>query len=109
MSPKAVDSARDLKSNERRLDRLLGRRVIGRNNEPIGRIEEFRADKHGTGCVITQYVIGQAGLLERLGLGVRLLIGRKKSGGYLARWDQLDISDPDRPRLKCPASELQKL
>jgi hypothetical protein len=29
--------------------------------------------------------------------------------GYVARWDQLDISDEVRPRLTCPVSELQAL
>jgi hypothetical protein len=93
---------------ELRLERLLGRRVLNTHNEPVGRIEEFRTDKHGTGFVVVEYVIGAAGLLERLGVGVRLLFGRHV-GGYVARWDQLDISDPDRPRLTCPAGELRRV
>ena len=56
-------------SSEFRLDRLLGRQVIAANNRPLGRVEEFRAEKRGTGCVITEYVIGVAGLAERLGWG----------------------------------------
>ena len=103
------DSASDLRKNELRLDRLLGRRVLGRNNESIGHLEEFRADKHGTGAAITGYVIGKAGLLERLGVGVRLLLGEPRGSGWVARWDQVDISNPDRPRLTCTTDELQKL
>jgi hypothetical protein len=95
-------------ASELRLDRLLGREVIAANNRPIGRLEEFRADKRGTGCVITEYVIGVAGLAERLGLGLRLLLGGKR-GGYLARWDQIDLSDADRPRLTCSVEELRQL
>ncbi len=109
MSARTGDPPGDLKARELRLDRLLGRRVFGRNNQSIGRIEEFRAEKHGTGCVLTGYVIGRAGLFERLGVGVRLILGRRAGGGYLARWDQVDISDPDRPRLTCRVEELQKL
>lgn len=100
------DSANDLKPGEVRLDRLLGRQVLGQNNRPVGHLEEFRAEKRGNGLVITEYVIGVAGLAERLGVAVKLLFG-KHGGGYTARWDQLDISDPKRPRLTCPVSELR--
>ena len=93
-----------------RLDRLLGRTVLAGNNRSIGRLEEFRAEPDGSSWAITEYVIGAAGLLERLGIGVRLLIGRHGGGGgYLARWDQLDISDPEHPRLTCPVEALRRL
>ena len=95
-------------SAEIRLDRLLGRQVIAANNHPVGRLKEFRAEKRGTGCVIAAYVMGVAGLSERLGLGLKLLLGRKR-GGYLARWDQIDLSDPDHPRLTCSVEDLQQV
>ena len=101
------NSANDVKPREVRLDRLLGRQVLAPNNQPIGRLEEFRAEKRGNGLVITEYLIGVAGLAERLGIAVKLLFGQG-GGGYAARWDQLDISDPLHPRLTCPASELRK-
>jgi hypothetical protein len=107
-SATSSDTSNDLKPRELRLDRLLGRRVLGRNNRPAGRLEEFRAEVRGQGCVITEIVIGSAGLLERLGVGVRLLFGRVP-GGYVARWDQVDLSDPARPRLKCAFEELRRL
>jgi hypothetical protein len=107
MSTNDKDSANDLRPGEVRLDRLLGRQVFGPNNQRIGHLEEFRVEKRGNGYVVTEYVIGVAGLIERLGLAVKLLVG-KRQGGYTARWDQLDISDPMRPRLTCPASELLK-
>jgi len=94
--------------SELHLHRLLGRRVLAGNNQSVGRIEEFRAEIRGTGCVVTEYVIGSAGLLERLGVGMRLLFGRTREGS-VARWDQIDISDPDHPRLTCPISELRDL
>jgi len=91
-----------------RLDRLLGRQVLARNNQAMGRLQEFRAEKRGNGCVVVGYAIGVAGLIERMGLGVKLLFG-VRGGGYVARWDQLDLSDPERPRLTCEIDELQKL
>jgi len=87
---------------------VLGRRVLARNNRSIGRIEEFRAERRGTDWFVVAYVIGMAGLWERLGLGVRLLAGGARMGGYVARWDQLSLDDPERPRLLCSVDELQK-
>jgi hypothetical protein len=91
-----------------RLDRLLGRVVQTANNRRLGRLEEFRAERRGDAWVITEYVIGGAGLMERLGLGARLVLGMNRVGGYVVRWDQLDFSNPDRPRLTCPVEELQR-
>lgn len=91
-----------------RLEDLLGRRVLAGNHRSIGRIEEFRAERSGRTCVLTEVVLGPGGLLERLGVGVRLLFGRH-GGGRVARWDQIDWSDPKRPRLACAVSELRDL
>ena len=104
----SADSSNEMRTGELRLDRLLGREVYGPNNRRVGRIEEFRAQRHGTGCVVTEYVIGVAGLFERLGVGAKLLVGRT-GGGYVARWDQIDLTDPSRPRLTCPIAALQRL
>jgi hypothetical protein len=91
---------------ELRLDRLLGREVRTANNRRLGRLEEFKAEQRGHEWVVTEYVIGVAGLAERLGLGVRLVLGFERVGGYVARWDQMDLSNPDRPRVSCPIDEL---
>ena len=107
MTRPAADSADDTNARELRLDRLVGRQVLTVNNKPMGRLEEFRAEKHGRGLTIGEYVIGAAGLFERLGMGVNMLLGRR-AGGYVARWDQLDISDPERPRLTCGIEELRR-
>ena len=108
MRAPSADSANELKPRELRLDRLLGRRVLALNNHPVGRLEEFRAEERGSGCVVTEYVIGFAGLMERLHVGARLLFGGR-ARGYVARWDQLDISNPERPRLTCSVDDLRKL
>jgi hypothetical protein len=93
MTATTKDSEETLIAKELRLDRLLGQPVLARNNQRVGRIEEFHAEKRGTGLVLAGYVIGP------------VLFGRKR-GGYLATWDQIDISDPSRPRLTCPVEEL---
>jgi hypothetical protein len=94
-------------TTEVRLDRLLGRTVLTGNNRMIGRIEEFRSEQRGSDCVVVEYVIGPLGLVERLGVGARSLLGLHSPGGYVARWDQVDLTDPDRPRLLCSVDELQ--
>jgi hypothetical protein len=93
---------------EARLEDLLGRVVLAANNRPVGRLEEFRAEMRGHTCVVVEYVIGVTGLIERFGLGFKLVLGMP-TGGHVARWDQIDISDPHRPRLTCAVSELRTL
>jgi hypothetical protein len=90
-----------------RLDRALGRKVLAGNNRRIGRLEEFRARREGNNWVVTEYVIGEIGLLERLLLGARLVIGRRHQQSYVARWDQLDLTTPERPRLTCSVDDLR--
>ncbi len=108
MKPRSPSGDSSGKETELRLDRLLGRSVLAANNQRVGRLEEFRVETQDREAVITEYVIGAAGLLERLHVAVKLVVGRKV-GGYIARWDQLDISDPERPRLTCGVEELRKL
>jgi hypothetical protein len=90
---------------ELRLQDLLGREVHDGAGRRVGRIEEFRAAKEGE---ILAFVIGAAGLFERLGIGARLLVG-KRGGGRVARWDQIDIGDPAHPRLICPIEKLETI
>jgi hypothetical protein len=108
MKSKSADSGPSAGSREVRLDRLLGREVLAKDHRRIGRLEEFRVESSGPDWVITDYVIGAAGLFERLGVGLKLLVGRR-GGGYVARWDQVDISDPRHPRLTCGLEELRRL
>jgi hypothetical protein len=95
-------------ARELRIEQLLGREVLGANHQRIGHIEEFRAERRGAGCVAAEVIVGMRGLLERLDLHARMLLGRKRNG-YVVRWDQLDLSDPRKPRLRCPVNELARL
>jgi hypothetical protein len=108
MTATGQDSANELKPDELRIDRLLGRQVLTANGRPAGRLEEFRAELRDGNCVITEYVIGSAGLIERLGVAARGLVGLPRQG-YVARWDQIDFSNLETPRLTCPVEDLQKL
>jgi hypothetical protein len=92
-----------------RLDRLLGREIHGMDGRGVGRLEEFRAVRRGGDWAITEYVVGSAGLVERLGLAARVIVGLGRRSGYVVRWDQLDLSDPQHPRLTCPVDQLERL
>jgi len=91
-----------------RLDQVVGREVYAADNRRVGRLHEVRAERRGSSWVITEYVIGAAGLMERLGLGVRMILGFERPTGYVARWDQVDFSNARRPTLTCAVAELRR-
>ena len=93
-------------SREVHLELLLGRRVLAANGRSVGRLEEVRAERRGGGCVITECLIGPSALLERL--AAPWLSFRQTRRGFVARWDQIDLSDVEHPRLLCPVEELRK-
>jgi hypothetical protein len=95
-------------SREVRVQDLLGRQVLAANNRSVGRIEEMRVEKHGKGYVVREYHLGAAALMERLSAHVGAWFGRARRLRVVA-WDQLDLSDPRRPRLLVDASALATL
>lgn len=102
-------------SREIHLERLLGRSVRDPEGKSIGRIEEVRAETQGEEWVIQEYLVGSTALLERLSawrIGVsllKLLGARKLHGGHRIPWDQLDLTDPEHPRLRCTIADLQEI
>jgi hypothetical protein len=88
---------------------LIGRTVLTANNRRLGRLQECRAERRGDRTVVLEWMVGPAGLLERLGLGARMVLGPVKPTGYLVRWDQLDLTNPEQPRLSCPVDDLERL
>ncbi|HEY3581982.1 MAG TPA: hypothetical protein VGK82_15610 [Pyrinomonadaceae bacterium] len=103
-----------MKRQEVHLELLLGKRVFALNGQPVGRLEEVRAQLNNRGdCFVTEFLIGSYGVLERLSVW---RIGRAilrtlhvRRGGHRIPWDQLDLSDPSRPQLKCDVDELAPL
>jgi hypothetical protein len=94
---------------------LLDREVKDPSGRRAGRIEEIRARKDGEAIVVEAYHLGPQALLERLAAPVmRLRLFRalglhEHAHGRRARWDQMDLSDPGKPVLRCPVDELAKL
>ncbi len=88
---------------------LLGRRVYDAQGHVIGHLEEIHAGQRGKECVIEEYHLGPAALLERLGISTARLVGWPLSRKPLRiPWRQLDLSDPEHPRLRCTREELDR-
>ena len=93
---------------------LLGRKVFAVNGQSIGRLEEIWTQKERGQFFVSEFLVGRYALLERLaawsiGRAVLRVLGAKRNEGYRIRWDQLDLSDPQQPRLLCDVDELLPL
>lgn len=97
------------KRTEVRLELLLGRRVRDARGRVIGRLEEFRATHEGEAWVVTEFEIGPTALLDRLAIRHLPWIRGRRPAGYRARWDQIDITEAEAPRLTVPLEDLERL
>jgi sporulation protein YlmC with PRC-barrel domain len=100
-------------AREAHVELLIGRRVVAANGRSIGRIEEIVARLEDGECRVEEFHLGGYALFERLAawhLGRAILRTLRLGGpGYRVPWRDLDLSDPDRPRLRCAASALDRL
>ena len=83
------------------LELLLGRQVYDPDGVRVGRIFAVLAEREGDDCVIREYHLGTGALLSRLGIPSR-------KDPIRVPWEQLDLSDPEKPRLRCRAEELKR-
>jgi sporulation protein YlmC with PRC-barrel domain len=96
------------------LELLLGKRVYALNGRAIGRLEEVCAEQHQGVASVNEFLVGRYAILERLsaweiGRAVLGLFGSLIKSGYRVRWDQIDFTDPERPKLTCQVSDLAPL
>jgi hypothetical protein len=99
---------------ETHVEDLLGRRLRDVNGVPVGRIEELVAEIRGTDVVVVELHLGPGAFLERVTdfagrippLGP---LRRFASERYRVAWHQLDLTDPDRPRLSVGKHELDHI
>ena len=87
-----------------RVQDLIGRQAVALNGRRIGRIEELRVEPGRGTFELMEVLIGTGGLLERLSV-IRPRLTRR-SRALVARWDQIDLSDPMHPKLTCGVDEL---
>jgi sporulation protein YlmC with PRC-barrel domain len=96
------------------LELLLGKRVYALNGRAIGRLEEVCAAPHQGTASVDEFLVGKYAIFERLsaweiGRAVLGLFGSVIKSGYRIRWDQIDFTDPERPKITCHVSELAPL
>jgi hypothetical protein len=71
----------------------------------VGHIEEICVERHDGEYQVVEYLLGTGALLERWSV-VRNLFGIRLRK-LIARWNQIDLSNPERPRLTCPVGEIE--
>jgi hypothetical protein len=86
------------------VEELIGVKVRARNGQVVGHIEEVEAERTEGAWLVTAFLLGQGALRERLSIARRLA---RDKPTIVVRWDQIDLSRPDRPVLTCPTSELR--
>ena len=92
---------------------LLGTQVRDAAGNKVGRIEEFRINDRGDSCVLESYLIGASALIERLSAWTlvrpirRALHARKVYSLYEVPWQDMDLSDLKRPKLRVAKEDLR--
>ena len=100
-------------ARELRLESLLGHRVRGADGKSLGRIEEIIAEIRGTDWIVVEVHVGPGALLERLTELTSLVplfgpLQRRLGARHRVAWDQLDLSDPSRPRATVRRDDLER-
>ncbi|MFL5522368.1 MAG: PRC-barrel domain-containing protein [Gemmatimonadales bacterium] len=101
---------------EIRVSELVGRRVRDPDGRSVGRVEELICEielrPDGRDYVVRELHLGAAGFLEAIAGGtlVRSLL-RTLGGGsgptrYRVPWEAMDLTDPERPRVRIRREEL---
>ena len=106
----AVDDTQAFR--EARVEDLLGTQIRDVDGRKAGRIEELIAELRGTDLVVVEVHLGRGALLERLGelSGLLPLLGsvqRRLHQRTRVRWDQLDLADPERPKITVRRTDLE--
>lgn len=98
-------------SQEVYLETLVGKHVLDVTGERAGRLEEVIAAEQDGEFVVVEYHIGPSALLERFAavreaLWLKGAISKQLRKGYRVPWQQMNLSDPEQPRLRCTCAEL---
>lgn len=95
---------------ELHLHSLIGLRVIDAAGKSVGRIEELCVERRDDQAHVTEFLVGEYGVLERLAGGalarslLRLLPSVHR--GRCIAWELLDLSDPRQPRVRVTRDAL---
>jgi sporulation protein YlmC with PRC-barrel domain len=96
--------------HEAHVEYLLGRQVRDIDGDVVGRLEELHVEMIDGEYVVTEYHVGPAALLERVGrLVTQLPFFRYipfAQKGYRVPWTQFTLSDPRDLRVTVPRGDL---
>lgn len=98
---------------ELNVELLLGRKVLDPAGDVVGRIEEIRAERTEDSLLVESYMVGASAVIERLSAWTlvrpikRMLKSRDIYSVFEVHWKDLDLSNPERPALRIPRSELR--
>jgi hypothetical protein len=93
---------------------LLGTKVRDSNDVVVGRIEEFRAEWGDNACRVQSFMIGTSAVVQRLSAWTlvrpikQFLRSRDAYTVFQIDWQDMDLSDPKRPRLRISKKEMKK-
>lgn len=92
---------------------LIGRQVRDVDGEKVGRIEEFKVERDDKSLVLDSYLVGSSALIERLSAWTLVRpVAHALHGGrfyslYRVPWKDMDLSDPQHPRLRIAKQDLR--
>jgi hypothetical protein len=89
------------------MDLVMGHRIRDVDGVVVGRLEEVRMERRGKEWVATDFHMGEGAALERFSASVFGIPGNAHRG-WSATWEQMDWTDPLRPRLRCRRDELRR-
>jgi sporulation protein YlmC with PRC-barrel domain len=100
--------------HEVHVELLLGEKVFTTSGRSIGRLEDIRTEVNRGHYFVSEFLVGSYAVLERLaawriGRAILRVFAAKRKEGYRIRWDQLDLSNPERLRLLCEVDDLMPL
>lgn len=99
---------------ELNVELLLGKTVCDVNGEKVGRIEEFQVERDDKSCLVEAYLVGASAVVDRLSAWTLTRPIRKVLGSrglfsvYRVPWEEMDLTDPDHPKLRIARGELRR-
>ena len=93
------------------LELLLGNKVVDVDGRTVGRIEEVVAGDVNGEAVVMEYHLGPSAVAERLSASAMQLpffnvLSRFRTKLRRVPWDQMDLTHPTHPRLRCRKEDL---
>lgn len=99
-------------ARELHLEQLLGKKVRDVDGQVVGRLEEFHVEVVDGEHVVTEFLIGPAAALKRVGVFFTQLPFFShipfRTKEYCVAWTLMELSDPERPSVRARGDELRR-